>query len=74
MNEFLEVALSMKKYLLLFSIIFINNNYSQISTINNSPIKSPEATAFVNANFMNLDEFTGKVNKDLDKNARASCC
>jgi Ataxin-1 and HBP1 module (AXH) len=54
--------LIMKKYVLLFSIIFINNNYSQISTINNSPIKSPEATAFVNANFMNLDEFTGKVN------------
>lgn len=52
----------MKKYLLLFSIVFINNTYSQISAFKLDPVKSPDATAFVNANFMNLDEYIGKAN------------
>lgn len=51
----------MKKTVILISSLFTITIYSQISPYDSKPIKSPEATAFVNSNFLQLDEFTGKA-------------
>ncbi len=51
----------MKKTVLLICSLFTITIYSQISPFESKPLKSPESTAFVNANFLPLDEYTGKA-------------
>ncbi|RTY83030.1 hypothetical protein EKL97_05640 [Flavobacterium sp. LS1P28] len=52
----------MKKYFIIGCLIITNTFYSQIEPFTTSPIKSPEATAFVNSDFLPLDEYSGKTN------------
>ena len=52
----------MNKYFIIGCLLLTNTFYSQIGPFTTSPIKSPDATSFVNSNFLPLDEYAGKAN------------
>lgn len=46
---------------LILLVLWSLNVFSQVSPYQQVPVKSPDATAFVNVNFMGINEYTGKV-------------